>query len=97
MGFEFIRYAGRHDGLLVRLLSAPGLWMQRITTREPDDAQLEVALMSLQYALVEDFPDLDRAALRATVDHKKTAKAENAPASAEDAPAAADPAEGSEV
>ena len=38
--------------------------MQRITTREPDDAQLEVALLSLQYALVDDFPELDRAALR---------------------------------
>lgn len=63
VGFEFIRYAGGHDNLVTRLLSAPGIWMQRITTREPDDAQLEVALLSLQYALVEDFPDLDRAAL----------------------------------
>jgi uncharacterized protein YqhQ len=95
VGFEFIRYAGRHDGLLVRILSAPGLWMQRITTREPDDAQLEVALLSLQYALVEDFPELDRAALRATVGSKKEEKAEDAPAPAEE-PAAADPAEGSE-
>lgn len=65
IGFEFIRYAGKHDGLLVRMLAAPGLWMQRITTREPDDAQLEVALLSLKYALVEDFPELDREALRA--------------------------------
>ena len=64
IGFEFIRFAGSHDGLIVRLLAAPGLWMQRITTREPDDAQLEVALLSLQYALVDDFPELDRAALR---------------------------------
>ena len=63
IGYEFIRFAGSHDNLLVRILAAPGLWMQRITTREPDDAQLEVALLSLQYALVEDFPDLDRAAL----------------------------------
>ncbi len=64
IGFEFIRYAGGHDNLMTRILSAPGIWMQRITTREPDDEQLEVALLSLQYALVEDFPDLDRAALR---------------------------------
>ena len=63
IGYEFIRFAGSHDNFLVRLLAAPGLWMQRITTREPDDAQLEVALLSLQYALVEEFPELDRAAL----------------------------------
>ena len=64
IGFEFIRFAGGHDGPIVRILAAPGLWMQRITTREPDDSQLEVALLSLQYALVDDFPALDRAALR---------------------------------
>ncbi len=64
VGFEFIRYAGKHDGILVRILSYPGLLMQRITTREPDDAQLEVALLSLRYALIEEFPELDRAALR---------------------------------
>ena len=63
IGYEFIRFAGSHDGILVKILAAPGLWMQRITTREPDDAQLEVALLSLQYALVEEFPELDRAAL----------------------------------
>jgi uncharacterized protein YqhQ len=79
VGFEFIRFAGKHDNLLVRILSAPGLWMQRITTREPDDAQLEVALLSLQYALEDEFPELDRAALRAA--------AKPAPADA-DAPAA---------
>ena len=65
IGFEFIRYAGKHNGILVRMLAAPGLWIQRITTREPDDGQLEVALLSLKYALVEDFPELDREALRA--------------------------------
>lgn len=94
VGFEFIRYAGRHDNLLIRILSAPGLWMQRITTREPDDAQLEVALLSLQYALTEDFPDLDRAALRASAEKKKPAAADE-PAD-EPAPAE-DTAEGSEA
>ena len=64
VGFEFISYAGSHDGLLVRILSAPGLLMQRITTREPDDAMLEVALVSLQYALPDEFPDFDREAYR---------------------------------
>ncbi len=63
VGFEFIRYAGKHDNILVRILSYPGLLAQRITTREPDDAQLEVALLSLRYVLVEEFPELDREAL----------------------------------
>ncbi|MBQ2718745.1 MAG: DUF1385 domain-containing protein [Clostridia bacterium] len=81
VGFEFIRYAGCHQNVLVRLLAAPGLWMQRITTREPDDAQLEVALLSLQYALPEDFPELDRAAYRAAAETAAAPKeaGENAP------------------
>ena len=62
LGYEFIMLAGKHPNFLTRLLSAPGLWMQRITTREPDEKQLEVAIVALKYALVEDFPDFDRAA-----------------------------------
>lgn len=57
LGYEFIMYAGKHDNLLVRILSQPGLWMQRLTTREPDDAQLEVAIAALKSALPEEFPD----------------------------------------
>lgn len=57
IGFEFLIYAGKHDNFLVRLLSAPGLWMQRITTKEPDDSQLEVAIKSLKLALPAVFPD----------------------------------------
>ena len=57
LGFEFIMYAGKHDNTLTRILSAPGLWMQRITTREPDDEQIECAITALKSALPEDFPD----------------------------------------
>jgi len=39
---------------LTRVLIAPGLWLQRITTREPDDDQLEVALVALRCALGEE-------------------------------------------
>lgn len=55
VGFEFIRYAGGHTNLFTRLVSAPGLWIQRITTREPDDSQLEVALTALRNAIPEEF------------------------------------------
>ncbi len=57
VSYELIRYAGRHTGtLLGRLISAPGLWLQRITTREPDEEQLEVALVALRSALGVEEP-----------------------------------------
>ncbi len=61
LGFEFLMYAGKHDNLFIRALSAPGLWMQRLTTREPDEAELEVAITALKCAMPEEFPDFDRA------------------------------------
>jgi len=45
--FEIIRFAGRHEGRIVNIISAPGMWLQRITTAEPDDAQIEVAVTAL--------------------------------------------------
>lgn len=57
IGFEFIMFAGKHDNIVTRILSAPGLWMQRITTREPDDSQIEVAIIALKSALPTVFPD----------------------------------------
>ena len=56
IGYEFIRYAGRHDNLLVKILAAPGLWMQRITTKEPTDDIIEVGIASLQAVLDEQAP-----------------------------------------
>lgn len=56
LSFEFIMYAGKHDNILTRVLSAPGLAMQRITTSEPDESQLEVAIKSLKAALPDEFP-----------------------------------------
>jgi uncharacterized protein YqhQ len=56
IGYEFIKYAGKHDNLFVRVLSAPGLWMQRLTTREPDDGMMEVGITSLKCALPDEFP-----------------------------------------
>ena len=50
-------YAGKHDNALVRFLTAPGLWMQRITTKEPDDSMLEVAIISLKKAMPDEFPE----------------------------------------
>lgn len=59
LGYEFIRYAGKHDNKVTRALSAPGLWMQRITTREPDDSMMEVAITSIKAALHDEYPDFE--------------------------------------
>ena len=56
-GYEFLMYAGKHDNRLVRALSEPGLWMQRITTREPDLDQLAVAIEALKSSMPEEFPE----------------------------------------
>ena len=54
VSYEIIRLAGRHeDSRLVRFFMAPGLWLQRLTTREPDKDELEVAVQALSAALGE--------------------------------------------
>ncbi len=59
LGYEFIRYAGKHENIVTRVLSAPGLWMQRITTKEPDDSMIEVAIVSVKSALHSEFPEFE--------------------------------------
>ena len=51
VSYEFIRFAAKAQGRLWRWASAPGLWLQRITTREPDDRQLETAIKALETAM----------------------------------------------
>ena len=48
ISYEIIRFAGRSKNSLVRLAILPGLWLQYLTTREPDDSQIEVAIKSLE-------------------------------------------------
>ena len=48
ISYEFIRYAGAHDNAISRILSAPGLWIQRLTTKEPDLAMAEVAIKAVE-------------------------------------------------
>lgn len=55
ISYEFIRYAGKHDNVFTKILSAPGLWMQRITTAEPTDDMMEVAIASILAVLPEDL------------------------------------------
>lgn len=56
LSYECIKFAGRHDNLFTRILSAPGLWTQRLTTKEPDDSMIEVAIASMKRVIPEN-PD----------------------------------------
>lgn len=67
LGYEYIMYAGKHCNKLTRFFSAPGLWMQRLTTREPDLTQLKVAILALKSAMPDTFdPEAVRAEIEAT-------------------------------
>lgn len=48
ISYEFIRLAGRSDNAVINLLSKPGLWMQKLTTREPDEEMIEVGIASVE-------------------------------------------------
>ena len=48
VSYEFLRFAGRHDSKLVNILSRPGMWMQGLTTTEPDDSMIEVAIAAVE-------------------------------------------------
>ena len=48
ISYEFIRYAGKHNNVCSTVLSQPGLWVQRLTTKEPDDSMIEVAIKSVE-------------------------------------------------
>ena len=55
VSYEVIRFSGRHQGAIIgKVLAAPGLWLQRLTTREPDDAQIEVAIRAMETAVAAD-------------------------------------------
>ena len=57
VGFEFLMLAGKYPNPVTKLFSIPGLWMQRITTKEPDDSQLEVAIKAIKCAMPDEFPE----------------------------------------
>jgi uncharacterized protein YqhQ len=51
VSYEFVRYAAKSNGILWRWAAQPGLWLQRVTTREPDDSQLETAIKAIETAM----------------------------------------------
>lgn len=57
LGYELIRLCGRYDNTLTHIVSAPGLWVQRITTKEPDDGMIEVAIAAMNAVIPENGED----------------------------------------
>ena len=57
VGYELIKLAGRYQNAFTRFISAPGLWMQRITVREPDDSMIECAIEAFTKVIPEDESD----------------------------------------
>ena len=80
IGYEFIMFAGKHDNFIVRMLSAPGLWVQRITTKEPTLEMLEVAIVSTKCALRDEYPEfMEFYQTRAWEKHPEPVVTEDAP------------------
>ena len=59
ISYEIIKFAGRHENWFTKIISMPGMWLQYITTREPDDSQLEVAITSIK-AVIPDNKEEDK-------------------------------------
>lgn len=57
IGYELIKLCSKHDNIITRIIAAPGLWMQRITTKEPDDQMIEVAIESIKMVIPENGED----------------------------------------
>jgi uncharacterized protein YqhQ len=57
IGYELLKLAGRHDNVLTRIISAPGLLLQRLTVYEPDDGMIECAIAAMQKAIPDDGSD----------------------------------------
>jgi uncharacterized protein YqhQ len=51
ISYEIIRYSAKHPNSILRIVTLPGLWLQRITTKPPDDHQVEIAIRALEEAL----------------------------------------------
>ena len=58
LGYEFIKLCGKHDNKLTRILAAPGLWAQRITTKEPEDEMIECAIEAMKAVIPDDGSDI---------------------------------------
>lgn len=57
IGYELIKFCGKHNNIVTRIIAAPGLWLQRITTKEPEDKMIEAAICALKAVIPENGED----------------------------------------
>lgn len=58
IGYELIKICGKHDNIVTRIIAAPGVWMQHITTKEPEDDMIEVAIEAMKDVIPENGEDI---------------------------------------
>ena len=58
IAYELIRLSGKYDNIFTKVVSAPGLWIQRITTSEPDEKMIECAIAALEAVKPENKEDV---------------------------------------
>lgn len=59
VGYEVLKICGRYDNAITRIISAPGMWLQRLTTKEPEDDMIEIAIAAI-IACESEIPDVER-------------------------------------
>ena len=70
LGYEVLKICGKYDNVFTRIIAAPGMWLQHITTKEPEDDMIEIAIAALK-ACEPETPDVDR-----SIDEEDEAKDE---------------------
>lgn len=58
IGYELIKFCGKHDNVVTRIIAAPGLWAQRVTTKEPDEKMCEIAIKAIEAVIPDDGSDI---------------------------------------
>lgn len=58
IGYELIKFCGKHDNIVTHIIAAPGLWLQRLTVKEPDDKMMEAAIIAMKAVIPENGEDL---------------------------------------
>ena len=75
IGYELIKFAGRHDNIVTKIISAPGMWLQHLTVKEPTDDMIECAIA----AFVEVIPENEKKANEKAEEEKPAETEENQP------------------
>jgi uncharacterized protein YqhQ len=74
VGYELLKFAGKHENIVTRIISAPGMWLQHITVREPDDDMIECAIRAFLAVIPENEIDAEMEKIAAEAPAEETAE-----------------------